>query len=449
MLRSSLIAGLSIFALSGPLIAETPVPGADLLEVYEHLHANPELSFQEDDTQALLAAEMEALGFEVTTGLGDDWVKAKALRDQGVVRDGVGGFGLVAVLKNGEGPTVLVRTDTDALPVPELTGRSYASKATAVSWTGVESPVMHACGHDVHMTSWLGTARQMAARTDEWSGTLVMIAQPAEELGLGAPAMLSDGLFTRFPTPDVNLALHVSAALPVGTVGYAEGYALAAVDTVDITVKGVGGHGAYPHTTRDPVVIGAHIITALQTIVARNVDPQRPGVITVGSMTAGAKHNIISDEAHLKLTVRSYDDETRQILLEGIERIAKGQAASFGAPEPIVKVESDSIPSTYNEPEFSAASAAAISAAIGADNVRTIAPVMGGEDFAHYSRTEEKIPSFIFWLGAVSTEDYTAFSAGDLRLPSLHSSEFAPDAAPAIETGVTAMTAAAIAAFKR
>jgi len=433
--------------LAAPLAysqAQTPSTGSDLGKLYRHLHTNPELSFQEAKSSAMLAAELESLGFEVTTRVGDDWVKAKALRDQGEVREGVGGYGVVGVFKNGDGPTVLVRTDTDGLPVPEQTGKPYASKASSISWAGVDSPVMHACGHDIHMTTWVGTARRMIAEKDTWSGTLVMIAQPAEELGLGAPAMLADGLFKRFPTPDANIALHVNSSLASGTVGYTEGYALAAVDTVDITVHGSGGHGAYPHTTKDPVVIAAHIVTALQTLVARNVNPQEPAVVTVGSIQAGAKHNIISDKAIMKLTVRTYSDEVRKILLEGIERIAKGQAATFGATEPELKFEADYIPSTYNDPDLSKQSAAAIASAIGADNVTATPAVMGGEDFAHYSRTEAKIPSFIFWLGGVEPEKV----ASGQPLPSLHSPLFAPDADAAIATGVKAMTAATKAAFK-
>lgn len=418
--------------------------GKDLGALYRHLHINPELSFREANTAATLAAELESLGFDVTTRVGDDWVKAKAERDQGEVRDGVGGYGLVGIYKNGDGPTVLVRTDTDGLPVPEQTGKPYASQNTSqISWTGVDSPVMHACGHDIHMTTWVGTARRMIAEKETWSGTLVMIAQPAEELGLGAPAMLADGLFERFPTPDANIALHVNSSLASGTIGYTEGYALAAVDTVDITVHGSGGHGAYPHTTKDPVVIAAHIVTALQTLVARNVNPQEPAVVTVGSIQAGAKHNIISDKAIMKLTVRTYSDEVRTILLEGIERIAKGQAETFGAPAPEIKIEADYIPSTYNDPALAQQSVAAIAAVIGEDNVATTPAVMGGEDFAHYSRTNEKIPSFIFWLGGVEPEK---IASGE-PLPSLHSPLFAPDADAAIETGVKAMTAATKAAF--
>lgn len=424
-----------------------PEVGDDLLTVYRGLHANPELSFQESASGAYLAGELRALGFEVTEGLGDEWVRGKSMHDQGVVREGVGGYGVVGVLENGDGPTVLIRADSDALPVPEQTGLSYASQARAETWTGVDSGVMHACGHDVHMTSWVGAARNLVARKDEWSGTLVMIIQPAEELGLGAKAMLADGLFERFPQPDYNLALHVSAGSPSGTIAYSTGWALANVDSVDITVKGVGGHGAYPHTTVDPVLIGSHIVTAVQSLVSRNVDPQTPAVVTVGSFTAGAKHNIISGEARLLLTVRSYDDATRQLLLEGIERIAKGQAAAFGAPEPEVMVESDYTPSTYNHPDLTARAALAMQAVLGEENVFEVDPVMGGEDFSQYGRTDAQISSLIFWVGAVEPSKYAAAQDSRLPLPSLHSPFFAPDAAPTIETGVAAMTATALSLF--
>ena len=440
---SVLALSLASLALSATAFADPPAPGGDLQTLYQHLHTNPELSFQESATADQLAAELGLLGFEVTTGLGDDWVKAKAERDQGEVREGVGGYGVVGVLRNGDGPTILLRTDTDALPVPEQTGVPYASKATNIGWTGVDSPVMHACAHDVHMTTWVGAARRLVETKDDWSGTLVMLAQPAEELGLGAPAVLADGLFERFPKPDANIALHVSASLPAGTIGYTEGYALAAVDSVDITVHGSGGHGAYPHTTKDPVVIAAHIVTALQTLVARNVDPQAPAVVTVGSIHAGAKHNIISNRAEMKLTVRTYSDDVRTILLEGITRIANGQAATFGAPPPEVTFETDYIPSTYNDPALTARSVEAISAVIGEANVTPTPPVMGGEDFAHYSRTDDKIPSMIFWLGGVEPEKIDSGEA----LPSLHSPFFAPDAQTAIPVGIDALHAAALSAF--
>ncbi len=426
-----------------------PKTGAELTPIYTYLHQNPELSLKEKNSSAMLAKELEALGFEVKTGLGDQWIKDKAKRDQGVVRDGVGGFGVAGVYKNGEGPTLLIRADMDALPVKEQTGLSFASEVTDISWTGVESGVMHACGHDVHMTSWVGTARNLIARKDEWSGTLIMILQPAEEIGLGAVAMLEEGLFGEVPVPDFNLALHVSAGMPAGKVGYASGYAMANVDSVDIIVKGVGGHGAYPHTTVDPVLIGAHIVTALQSLVSRNVDPQVPAVVTVGSFSAGAKHNIISDQAHLKLTVRSYSDEVRKLLLDGIERIAKGQAATFGAPEPDIRIDSDYTPSVYNNPEFAARMNGAVVKALGADNVLEIPAVMGGEDFSRYGRTEEKIPSLLFWVGAVPPAKYEEAQTASRLLPSLHSPFFAPDAETTIETGVTAMTAAALDILKK
>ncbi|MEE9380030.1 MAG: amidohydrolase [Hyphomonadaceae bacterium] len=422
-------------------------PGEDLMQLYQTLHTNPELSFEEVNTSARMASELEALGFQVTTGMGNDWVEAKALRDQGEVRDTVGGYGIVGVLKNGNGPTILLRTDMDALPVPEQTGLPYASEVTAVSWTGVDAPVMHACGHDVHMTTWVGTARSLVARKDEWSGTLIMIAQPAEELGLGARAMLEGGLYRNFDVPDANLALHVSASLPAGQIGYSKGYALANVDSVDIIVRGTGGHGAYPHTTRDPIIVGAHIVTALQTLVSRNIDPQKPAVVTVGAFNAGAKHNIISDQAHLKITVRSYDDATRQLLLDGIERIARAQAEAFGAPEPEITRETDYTPANYNDPELTERAMTAIGTVIGADNVIELTPVMGGEDFSEYGRTDENVPGVIYWLGAVDPTVWSEAQESGTTLPSLHSPFFKPDAARTIETGIAAMTAATLAEF--
>ena len=429
------------------ITADMPTAGTNLSDLYTYLHTNPELSFKEARTSAILANEMTSLGFEVTTGMGEAWISAKSTRDQGTVRDGVGGYGIVAVFKNGDGPTVLIRTDMDALPVAENTGLAYASQAVAETWTGVTNGVMHACGHDIHMTSWVGTARELVANKDQWSGTLVMIAQPAEELGLGALAMLEDGLYSRFPVPDYNLGLHVSASLPAGKIAYSSGFALANVDSVDITVKGVGGHGAYPHTTKDPVIVAAAIVMSLQTLVSRNVNPQTPAVVTVGSFQAGAKHNIISSEAKLLITVRSYDDETRTLLLEGIERIAKAQATAFGAPEPTITIDADYTPSTYNDPDLTAKATAAMAAVIGEDNLISVTPVMGGEDFSQYGRTDEDVPGLIFWLGAVAPDRWQRAQDGGPGLPSLHSAFFVPDYQPTIETGVKTMTAAAIALF--
>ncbi|MCA8902482.1 MAG: amidohydrolase [Hyphomonas sp.] len=419
-----------------------------LLELYRKLHSAPELSFKEAETSHILAQELQALGFEVTTGLGQQWVTDKAIRDVGEVKPGVGGYGVVGVLRNGNGPTVLIRTDMDALPVPEQTGLPFASTVLSQTWTGVDSPVMHACGHDVHMTAWLGTARALVAQKSKWKGTLVMIAQPAEEIGLGAEAMLADGLFERFPKPDYNIALHVAADLPSGSVSYASGWAMANVDSVDITIHGKGGHGAYPHTTVDPILVGAHVVTALQSLVSRNVNPTDSAVVTVGSFKAGAKHNIISDEARLLITVRSYDDKTRDMLLDGIRRIAKGQAEAFGAPEPDVVVESDYTPATYNDPAMTAKVMKAMRKTLGDAYVEERKPVMGGEDFANYSRTEDKIPSLLFWVGGVAPERVAEARASGETLPSLHSSTFAPDYERAIPTGTEAMTAAALELFK-
>ncbi|MGD8326986.1 MAG: amidohydrolase [Sphingomonadales bacterium] len=401
-----------------------------LEKLYIHLHQNPELSFYETETAKRLAAELADLDFDVTEQVGET--------------------GIVGVMKNGDGPTILIRTDLDALPVPEQTGLPYASTVTATGVDGTTSPVMHACGHDVHMTVWTGVARQMAAMKDKWSGTLVMIGQPAEERGAGARAMLKDGLFERFPKPDYNLALHVNSALPAGKIAYSKGYALANVDSVDITVQGIGGHGAYPNTTKDPVVLASQIVVALQTLVSREVSPLEPAVVTVGSFHGGAKHNIISNEVKLQLTVRSYSDEVRQQLLDGIKRIARGQAISAGLSEdkyPIVTLRNEGTPSTFNTPELVDTVLPAIANAIGSENLVEVDPVMGGEDFSEYGRTEDKIPSFIFWLGAVNNQTYAQLMKEGKTLPSLHSPFFAPDPKPTITTGVNAMTQAAIHLF--
>ena len=424
------------------------VADADLVALYKQLHAAPELSFKESATSALLAAELKSLGFTVTEGIGDAWVKEKSMRDYGEVRPGVGGYGVVGVFENGDGPVVLVRADMDALPVPENTSFPFASSVVSETWTGVESPVMHACGHDMHMTVWVGTARRLIAEKDKWKGTLVMIAQPGEEIGLGAQAMLADGLYSKFPKPDFNIALHVSAGAPAGTVSYSSGFALANVDSVDIRVKGVGGHGAYQHTTVDPILIASHIVVSLQSLVSRNTNPLDSAVVTVGSIKAGAKHNIIADEAELLITVRSYEDKTRQMLLDGIKRIAEGQAAAFGAPAPEVTIESDYTPATYNDPDLTARAMKAVSKELGEANVRAVPPVMGGEDFSQFARTEEKIPGVIFWLGVVEPERYAVSQTDGMPLPSLHSALFAPDYDPAIATGVDAMTSAVVELFR-
>ncbi|MFN4240679.1 MAG: amidohydrolase [Erythrobacter cryptus] len=403
-----------------------------LVELYQDLHANPELSFQEFETAAKLAARARALGFEVT--------------------EGVGRTGVVAVLRNGPGPTVMLRADMDGLPVIEQTGLPYASKRRAVPATGIETGVMHACGHDTHMAAWLGTAKLLAERRDQWSGTLVMILQPAEEIGEGAKAMLDDGLFVRFPKPDYVLAFHDAAQAPAGMIGYTKGFALANVDSVDVVVPGVGGHGAYPHTAKDPIVIAAHIVTRLQTLVSRELDPQEPAVVTVGSFQAGSKHNIIPDEARLQITVRSYADATRQHLLDGIARIARAEALAAGMPEdrlPRVTVQEPYTPATYNTPAFTDQVMALLKARF-PDRVAETPSVMGGEDFSQYYRADrEKVQSLIFWVGGVRAEQWEKAQRGEIELPSLHSPFWAPDAPVVIATATEALTAAVLELLKK
>ena len=426
------------------MLAATPAQADDLnkaiaddlpslMEIYRDLHSHPELSGEEVRTSAKLAAEARRLGFDVT--------------------EKVGGTGVVAVMKNGEGPTVLLRADMDGLPLEEKTGLPFASTVKAKTRQGNETYVMHACGHDTHMTGWVATARQLAARKDEWAGTLVMILQPAEETGEGALAMLEDGLYTRFPKPDYALAFHDAAGAPAGYIGYAPGFALANVDSVDIRVKGIGGHGAYPHTTKDPIVLASRIVGALQTLVSRETDPQDPAVVTVGSFQAGSKHNIISDEALLLLTVRSYGDETRAKLLDGIKRIARGEAITAGIPEdrmPVVSLrEAEFTPATYNSPEFSVEMAELFASRFGQDRVVQSKPVMGGEDFSRYRRADENIKSMIFWVGGVPMAEYQAAQTDGTKLPSLHSAFWAPEAKKVIQTGAEALTAATLQIMKK
>jgi hippurate hydrolase len=401
------------------------MPG--LVELYKDLHANPELSFQEVETARKLAARARALGFAVT--------------------EGVGKTGVVAVMTNGPGPVVMLRADMDGLPVVEQTGLAFASKKRGLSASGTETGVMHACGHDTHMTAWIGTAQLLAARKSEWSGTLVMILQPAEEIGQGAKAMLDDGLFTRFPKPDYVLAFHDAAQFPAGQIGYTKGFALANVDSVDVIVPGIGGHGAYPHTTKDPIVIASAIVMRLQTLVSRELNPTDSAVVTVGSFQAGAKHNIIPDEARLQLTVRSYSDETRKHLLEGIARIARGEAIAAGMPEdklPKVSVQDPYTPATYNTPEFTEKVAAGLTARFG-DRVKAVPSVMGGEDFSQFYRADkDHVQSLIFWVGGVPADQWARAQKGEIELPSLHSPFWAPDAPVVIATATEAMTAATL-----
>ncbi len=419
-----------------------------VFDLYKHFHANPELSFKESESAARMATELEALGFTVTTGLGDKWTKAKAKADAGKVYEGVGGYGLAAVMENGAGPIVMIRADMDALPLEERTGLSYASTKISTDYSGQEAPVMHACAHDSHMAMLIGTARRLVAMKDQWSGTLVLIGQPAEEVGLGALAMLEDNLYAKFPKPDYVLATHTSGWDSAGDVTYTSGYALANVDSVDIYIKGVGTHGSAPQFGKDPIVIGAQIINALQTLVSRELDPLDSGVVTVGAFQSGYKHNIIPDAAHLQITVRSYKDDVREKLLAGIRRIAEAQARSAGLPDnmmPDVVIESDYTPSTYNDPDLTARVMGAVAASIGTERVYERPPSMGGEDFSRFARTSDNIPTLIFWTGGNDPAAMKAARDGKASAPpGNHSPFFAPIPEPTLKTGVQAMTAGVI-----
>jgi len=408
-------------ALAGPALA-APV---DLVTLYKDLHTHPELSFQEVRSAGILAAEARAAGFAVT--------------------ENVGRTGIVAVLKNGAGPTVLIRADMDGLPVQETTGLPYASTATGNYGSGPMTPVMHACGHDIHMAVWVGTARWLAANKGAWRGTVVMIGQPAEEGLGGAKAMLDDGLLTRFPKPDFALALHDSAALPAGTVSVPPDRALSISTSMDLRVLGIGGHGAYPATTRDPVALAARIVTGLQPLISRENDPFRPAVITVGSIHGGTKHNIIPDEVALQLTIRSYDAAQQQRLIDGIARVAKGEAIAAGLPDnlmPVIRSTPIGVP-TLNDPALAARVQAAFVQKLGKARVIDLDPSMASEDFQLFGLAA-KVPSVIYWLGGVPQAKWDAAQNGGAAIPSLHNGGWAPDPGPTIATGVETMTAAAV-----
>ena len=394
----------------------------ELEKLYIDLHQTPELSLHEVKTAARLAERFRSLGYEVTQN--------------------VGGTGVVAILKNGKGPTVLLRTDMDALPIEERTGLPYASKVTAQDESGVTVGVMHACGHDIHMTSLVGAATLLARAKDRWRGTLFLVAQPAEEKGVGAAAMLKDGLFTRFPRPDFALALHDSASRPAGQIAWVSGYAQANVASVDVTIFGRGGHGAFPHKTVDPVVIAARTVLALQTLVSRENNPLDPAVVTVGSIHGGTKHNIIPDEVKLQLTVRSYKDDVLKRLVAGIERIARAEAAAAGAPkEPSVRV-SETTSATYNDPALTQRIRVVFERTFGKEKLVEGEPTMGFEDFSEYGRAG--VPAFMYSLGAVEPARYEAARKDETPLPSLHSSEWAPERSATLRMGAASLTTAAL-----
>jgi hippurate hydrolase len=411
-----------------------------LVSTYKMLHAAPELSHHEEKTSVFFASQLRAMGYTVTERVGKfdrpEWV----------------GYGVVAVMKNGDGPTVLVRTDIDALPVDEKTGLAYASKVKTKNDAGLDTSVMHACGHDIHMTTMLGVARMMGTLKDQWHGTLVLIGQPAEETIDGARAMLKDGLYTRFPKPDYAIALHDSPDFAVGQVGYTPAYALASSTSVDIRVRGIGGHGSKPEATKDPIVLAAQIVMALQTIVSRENSPLDPAVVTVGSIHGGTRYNIIPDEVNLQLTVRAYKEEVRVKLLAAIERITKGIALAAGIPSdraPIVKVsETEVTTATYNDPVLTERLAGAFVKALGQENVIKAAPIMGSEDFGFLS-LDHQIPSTMFWLGASDAVKLKESKDTGRPMPSLHSALFAPVPEPTLRTGVKAMTSAVLELMKK
>ena len=393
----------------------------EIAAFYRELHQSPELSLLEEETSAKMATELRKIGADVRTN--------------------IGGFGVIGVLENGSGKTIMLRADMDALPVVEETGLDYASKVKTQNERGQTVGVMHACGHDIHMSNLVGIARFLSENRDAWKGTVVFLFQPAEEKGAGAKAMLDDGLLTLFPRPDFALALHVAADYPAGSVGYCPGFSQANVDSVDITIKGRGGHGAYPETTIDPVVIAAKLVLDLQTIVSREIKPTEPAVITVGAIEGGTKHNIIADDCQLLLTVRSYSPQVRQQLAEAIKRKAYAAAESAGAPEPVVEL-SEGTPSLYNDPDLTARVVKVMQRTLGEDKVKQSQPSMGGEDFSRYGIAG--IPIVMFKVGSVDEERLAEFAKKDVPPPSLHSALYYPNPEPTLRTSMTVMGAAVL-----
>jgi amidohydrolase len=426
-LRSILGISLAAAFLLSPARAESPAEWAtknmsELVEIYRDFHRSPELSLQEEKTSAMVAQRLKDAGLEVQTG--------------------VGGHGVVALLKNGPGPTLMIRTDLDALPVEENTNLVYASNVKVKNTDGTTTGVMHACGHDIHMTNLIAVARYLAGHKQDWSGTVMFIGQPAEERGEGARRMLEDGLFSRFPKPDMALALHVDATLETGKVGYRAGYSLANVDSVNITMHGRGGHGAAPHTTIDPIVQAAELVLSLQTLVSREMDPVEPAVVTVGSIHGGTKHNVISDSCRMQLTVRSFSDEVRRKLLDGIRRKAIAVADGAGAPKPTVEVMEDEMtPALFNDEKLVARVVPILAKALGDENVVASELSMGGEDFSRYGRAG--VPVFMFRLGSIDAKRLAGLKRTG-EPPSLHSAVYYPDADQSLQTGITAMTAAVL-----
>ena len=439
ILVSILLPALGVTQQTPQSLVDEQLPS--LLTVYKDIHTHPELSGREERTASIIAKELRAAGCQVTEHVGKyENPKLK-------------GYGVVGVMKNGDGPIVLVRTDMDALPVEEDTGLPYASKAVATNDEGKQVHVMHACGHDAHMAAFIGTARALAKLKDQWHGTIVFVAQPAEEIGTGARALLKDGLYEKFGQPNFALGFHDKADLQTGHIGVTDGYTSANVDSVDVTVRGVGGHGAYPHKTKDPIVLAAEIINGWQTIVSRENNPFDPVVITVGSIHGGTKHNIIPDEVKMQLTVRTYKAKVRERVLADIDRIAKGCAAAAGIPAdlaPIVTVSKDQIcPATYNNSELTKRLVAVWKKSLGDENVEMVDPTMGGDDFSEYSLPDHSIAAVYFHFGAVEPAKIAEYKQEGKELPTLHSTKFAPVPEPTIRVGIIGMTTAVLDLMKK
>ncbi len=445
MLRSPIISLLSLaFSLSA--FAQTPDVAAfesaqlpSLLATYKDIHAHAELSHFESRTSAILADGLRQAGYTVTDHVG-------------IYPDGSRAFGVVGILKNGTGPTLLIRGDMDALPIIEETGAPYASHVMAKNLAGQQVGVMHACGHDIHTTVLLGTARTLAAERSLWHGTLMIVGQPSEETIDGAKAMLKDGIYDRFGRPDMIIGLHDGSATAAGTVGYRAAGAQAGATSVDVTIRGIGGHGAIPNAGRDPIVLAALYITQIQTIVSREEDPQDPTVVTVGHIVGGTKRNIIPDEVKLELTVRTFSDHSRQVVLDALNNMAKGIATSAGLPPekfPTVTVlEDESSTVTYNDPALTARVKTILEATLGADKVSENPPISASEDVGFFSLPGHQIPMVYFGLGAANPAQLAAAHAANKELPGPHTSRFLPDPEPTLATGLKSLTAVALSLLK-
>ena len=401
-----------------------------LKSLYLDIHQNPEISLMEKETSKKLANELEKIGFEVTRNFG--------------------GYGVVGIFKNGNGPTILYRTDMDALPMKEKTGLSYASQIITKNFDGNDVGTMHSCGHDMHMTVWTGTARALVERKNEWKGTIIMIGQPAEEIGAGAAMMLNEGLFEKYPIPDYGIALHSSPTIPSGKVGFGKGYTMANTESVDIKVFGQGAHGASPHMSIDPIVTASIIVMELQTIVSRNINPLDDAVITVGSFQGGTKHNIIPDEVKLQLTIRTYKEEVRKLIHKRIKEICNGIASSMGLNKsqwPEVIIPEKYTPANFNDSKLVDLMMNSSKEIIGANNVIVSDPQMVGEDFSRFGNTKEKIPTVLYWLGTVPDDRMKKYEAGNYALPGLHSPFYYPEIEQSIITGIKVNTQAMIKIF--